>query len=468
VLNFVAVLAGTGLCAWLLFLRHPGAAKILSASRWMLLAWGFLILVHYFSPITYLNLGLSWFTWLYCALWLGSFILGESVDFTIGAKPQAVRAPKLSMHCSARGMQVLTLFAFLGAIILAYVRTQTVTASDFNSLIIELRATQVAQADSGLFKTVGTVLACGGLLVVLVEVCSAVRNQTRITLRAGFALLAYLSVTVVTGGRPGAVLGTLSLFVAATAAVYLSGVGFAKFRLVLLVGAFVVVTSLGYIMFVVSARTSEYTGGMDNKISGMNLLWAADLKPEFREGLRPFGVLGDTVIESFYYMSIQLYGLDYTLEHYRGPFGFGFTEFPYVARRVESLFGVAILDPSLDANDRMFEERGIWPHIFLTGVYSTFFDFGLVLSIPFVFVCGRLARRTRMRALQSGTPFSISLQALVCSGAAWTIIGSPFGEQSWAFPCLWFLLLPALAKAGDVLCLLSSPAAVSARQRRRV
>ena len=119
----------------------------------------------------------------------------------------------------------------------------------------------------------------------------------------------------------------------------------------------------------------------------------------------------------------------------------GGLEFAVFARRVENLFGIQILDPADKSDEAMFARVGFNPHFFRTAVHSTFTDFGLVMGILFVFLCGALSRRARIRALQSKEPFSIALQALICSGATFTVISSPFEEGTFFFPLLWFIAI---------------------------
>lgn len=437
--NFLGVVCGTVIFAWALFIRRPSAGKMLSASRWMLFSWGMLFLVYCFSPITFLVLSVSWRVWAFSAVWVGSFVLADNVHFTLFVKSQSARAPLRAVTCTATNMRLCAMLAAVGALLLVYTHRQSLISGDSGSLMAQLRETQLQGEDLGVLTTVATVLACGGLPVVLVEASRAVQDQSKIQLRGWIGLLAYFVVTIITGGRPGFVLGALSLVIAVISSVKLSVLGFVRFRNILIVGVLVTITSIGYIVYVVSTRTIGYTGDMDSKITLVNSLLATDLDPGFRDSLKPFGVFGDTVVEVFYYLGTQFPGLDFALRHFRGPYGAGLHEVPYIARRLESISGTAILDPVVDAHNRMFEKIGVFPHFFDTAAGSTLRDFGVVLSFPFVFLSGVLSRRARYRALLSREPFSIALQALICTGAAWTIIMSPWEEQSWAFPLMWFI-----------------------------
>ena len=444
--NVLEVFIVTCIAAGLLFVRHPSAGKMLSASRWMLLSWSILLAVHCFSPITFIVMPVTWRTWLYAGFWVGTFILADNVRFSFFARSESVEQPRSGEICSRRSMRAYAALAVSGALLLIYTHRQAASSADSESVMSQLRDTQLEGDGMGMLGTVATVLACCGLVVALVETCRAVRDQRGIPLRAWFSLAAYLAVTILTGGRPGFVLGTLSLCIVAIASIQLSGLGFARFRKTLLAGGVVALASTGYIVFVVSTRTVGFAGDMDTKIALVNSLLGSSLDPQFRESLRPHGVIGDTVIESFYYLGPQFEGLDYGMQHYDGPHGGGLTEFPYLTRRIENLSGTKILDPINEAYNQMFEKIGIFPHFFATAAQNTSLDFGPFLSIPFVFVCGVLSRRTRLRALQQKAPMQIAMQGLICTGAAWTIIFSPLDEQSWSFPLIWVIVIPLISE----------------------
>ena len=447
--NVFEVFIVTCIAAGLLFVRNPSAGKMLSASRWMLMSWSILLAVRFFSPIRFLVMPVTWRTWLYGGIWVGTFVLADNVRFLLFSRARSARRPRGGNFYSRRSMQVYAALAVAGALMLIYTHRQAASSAKSESVMSQLRDTQLEGDGAGILITVATVLACCGLIVALVETCRAVREQRAIPLRAWFSLAAYLAVTILTGGRPGFVLGTLSLCIAAIASIQMSGLGFARFRKTLLAGCAIALASAGYIVFVVSTRTVGFAGDMDTKIALVNSLLGSSLDPRFRDSVRPYGVVGDTVIEAFYYLGPQFEGLDYALQHYEGPHGGGLTEFPYITRRIENLSGMKILDPINDAYNRMFEKIGIFPHFFATAAQNTSLDFGPFLSIPFVFLCGALSQRSRRRALDHREPLQIAMQALICTGAAWTIIFSPLDEQSWSFPLIWVIVIPIIGEAAS-------------------
>jgi len=456
--NLLIVIAGTFLSAWLLFLRGPSAGKTLNASRWMLFAWSMLVLVHISSPIRYLSLKLSLSTWMYCGLWIGTFIVADNVRFSIFPNKLST-GPRERREMPSRAIGTICVMAVAGMIVLAY-QSRSVASGD-EGLLAAFRDAQLAQLEGGegdLLKTIATVLACGGLVVALTDTSRAMLRGSRIPLRALIGFASYLSVTVFTAGRPGIVLGALSVFTAIVSSGFLGGSGKRNLKRVVVTGIVLFAVGGAYIAAVVSTRTTGWTGGMENKIDLMNEMGNSELSSRFRESLRPAGVLGDTVIESFYYLSPQLYGLQRSLNHYRGPMGWGAIEFAYIDRRIEAISNVRRFENVIDADAQSFEDVEVSPHFFQTAVQTTNLDFGRVLGLCFVFLCGVLSRRSRTRALDTHSPFAIGRQALICSGAAWSIIFSPFAEQSWSFPLLWFITIPIVFERGQsFLAALSRP-----------
>jgi len=442
--NFLGVFLGTGALAWILLIRRPSARKTLGASRWMLLAWGGLGLVHWLSPIEYLAYRLSTGTVLYCLLWIGFFVLGDRLGFTLRLKRRSIPMlkPPVIIRRSRWPTRAITMVAVAGMVYLGSASIGAVTLGGESGLA-NLRIAQTAGMNEGLIKTVAIVLACGGLVAFAVDLSSSILSNHRIRWWSRLGLLAYLSTYLLAAGRSGLVMGGISLLVVAAASLQFLRKRYRRLKSMLLLAALAFLLGAGYITLVV---TSRWIGTMDNKIVYMNALGQSRLDEGFRESLRPFGPVGDLVVEIFYYLSPQLYGLEHTLTYYRGGFGWGAVQFPYFTRRIEQVFNVNLLQRIVDADRMAFIRRGLAPNFFRTAVQTTFIDFGPVLALPFVGLCSFLAGRSRARAVRTQSPYAIALQGLVCAGAVWTIIFSPFVETGWAFPMLWLLVLGVLLK----------------------
>ena len=142
------------------------------------------------------------------------------------------------------------------------------------------------------------------------------------------------------GGRSGWILGGGSFLIVYVASRQLLRQRYKQARrltvLLLLVG----LVGASYVALVVTTRTQGWAGSIDDKIVYQNILNQSFLGEDFRESLRPSGPVGDVIIEGFYYLSPQLYGLEYSLQHYQGNWGWGVVQFPYFARRIEQVLDV--------------------------------------------------------------------------------------------------------------------------------
>lgn len=445
--NFLGVFLGTGALAWILFVRRPSAHKTLSASRWMLLAWGGLGLVHWLSPIEYLAYRLSTGTVLYCLLWIGFFVLGDRLGFKLRLKRRCIPMlrPTTTTRRRRRFTCVLTMVAVAGMIYLGSMAWRTVISGGV-SWFAGIRQAQLEAVGAGLVKTVAIILACGGLVAFAVDLSSSILSNRKVRWLSGLGLLAYLSVYLTTGGRLGLILGGVSLLAVMMASLQFLRTRYQWLKPMLFLIALGILLGGIYSASVAIGRTLGWSGTIDNKIAFLNLTYQSRLDEEFRESLRPFGVAGDLTIELFYYLSPQLYGLEHGLTYYRGNLGWGAVQFPYITRRIEQVFNVNLLQRIVDEDRIAFIQRGLAPNFFRTAVQTTSLDFGPVLALPFVGLCGFLAGRSHTRGMRTRSPYALALQGLVCAGATFTIIYSPFVEPGWAFPVLWLLVLRVLPK----------------------
>lgn len=450
-LNFLAVVVGLMILAWWLLIRKPKPEKTLAAWRWMVCAWGLLLLVHLFSPVQYLLYQLSISTVLYCALWVGVFVSGDELGYRFsrsrlpsGSQTTAF-ASTASTAYTYRAPRNLTVLSLIGLVILGI--SVGVDSVFLNGLdIAALRSAQLIGANEGIVKTVATFLASVGLVAFTVDLGFALLTNSNFHRFSFLGFGAYLGIYILLGGRSGWILGGGCFLVIVVASRQFLRQHYKQAKRLIALLLLVVLVGASYVAFVVTARTQGWYGSMDDKITYQNILNQSFLDEDFRESLRPFGPVGDAIIEVFYYLSPQLYGLEYSLQYYQGNWGWGVIQFPYFARRIEQILDVYWTQDVTDADQAPFEQLGLASNFFRTAVHSTFLDFGPVLSLLFVLGCGFLAGRTRSSAIHNPTPVSIALQALICSGAAWTIIFSPFMELGWAFPLIWFLVLKIIMK----------------------
>lgn len=438
-MNLILVAGGTTALVWVLFFLHPNARKTLSASRWMILAWGALLLVHIFSPITYHVYELSATTVIYALLWIGLFVLGDIVGANrLGGPSRALRLPVFVWWQKLPQRRLVTAVTFLSILGIIYLTLSSRGLSSVTDLA-QLRQIQVTGAQSGLGKTVATILAAGGLIAYGIELSTAILTNRRIRPIAWIALMAYFAMYYLSAGRSGMVLGGLTILTVMLSSLQIRRGRYRFARHLFAAFGILLLLIFAYVTLIVTTRTNGWAGTMDNKIMYINVLQHSELDTSFRESLRPLGSAGDTVIEVFFYLAPQLYGFEHSVDQYSGPMGFGTVQFPYVTRRLEQLFGIDLLQPIIDADQMSYEKFDLAPNFFRTALHTTFLDFGLLGGLIFSIINGFLAGRVRRTALRLRSPLWITLQGLICAGAAWTIIFSPYVEQGWAFPLILIL-----------------------------
>lgn len=435
-INFITITIVMIVAIYFLFFYHHTPLKTLSAARWMILTWLFLFVIHIVSPVQFLSFTLSYTTIIYCIAWVIVFCIGERFGFFINYSNNSRK--QIQIRLTYKNIIFMVLCAFIGMLGLAY---SSVNSLDLVSNMGDLRDLQLEGEQSGILKTASTFMACIGLVAFLIATSVSILNNNKLTKFSFIGLAAYFSVTFFTAGRSGVIFGIISIFVVFIASLQLSIHENTKIKSLLINFLFILILGVFYIMYVVSTRTTGWTGSMDIKISLINNMLQSSLDENFRESLRSYGAFGDMIIEIFYYLSPQIYGLEHAIKFYDGNFGLGAVQFPYFTRRFENVFQTEILNHIYDADKATYENWGLAANFFRTAVHTTYLDFGLVFSLFFVFITGIFAGRIRKISLTSKSPFYIAFQGLICAGSAWTIIFSPFVEQSWAFPILFFIII---------------------------
>lgn len=441
--NFLAVIVGLMILVGLLLIRKPKSEKTLAAWRWMVCAWGLLMLVHLFSPIQYQAFSLSISTILYCALWVGVFVVGDELGYRSSGSlslPSRQTMVFTSTAYTYRLTKNLTVLSLIGLAILGIsVGAGSIFSGGLD--LATLREAQLTGANEGIVKTIATFLTTVGLVAFTLDLGHALLTNSGFRKFSLMGFGAYLCIYILVGGRSGWILGGGSILVIFVASRQFLRRRYTHNKQLVALLLLVALAGSSYIALVVTTRTQGWYGNMDDKIVYQSILGQSYLDENFRESLRPFGPAGDVIIEVFYYLSPQLYGLEYSLHNYQGNWGWSLIQFPYVARRIEQALGVNWIQDINDADEAPFRQLNLAPNFFRTAAHSTFLDFGPILGFLFVLVCGFLAGRTRSNAIHNPTPITIALQALICPGAAWTIIFSPFIELGWAFPIMWLLIL---------------------------
>jgi len=445
VTSVLTVLGGQALLVYLLFLRPGGVRPASAAWRWMVMAWGSLALTSLTTPIRIERLSLSGSTAVYVTLWILCFTYGDHLGYRYGQLPEGTPSDAQPVEEGmARLSNWLLLASGLGAIGFGHLMLSEVDSFEAAGVLAELRQIQL-ETDQGGLRTVYQVLAFAGLPASLVLVARSLRQDLPVPLHAWTGVLFSISIYFLSAGRQGIAISSIALIVTIVGQAGRRPTPYAHVRSIALPLLAVFGLFVGYFAYNVSTRS---TGGgtMDDKLAMIERVYGIYVSESFRTSIAPLGSLGDTFTELYGYFGTQLPGLSASLEGYRGGHDLGLVLIPYVSRRLEWLTGLDVLGPASAAQQEVFANLGIPGNFFQSAVQSTFQSFGRWGALVFIFACGYLAGKTRRRLEHDPAASRVVLQAMICSGAAFTIVFSPTQENGWAFPVLWLLVMPALAR----------------------
>lgn len=482
-LSLLAVVVGAGVVAWFLFMREPCASNTLSASRWLLLAWSFIFLMALFSPVQFYQLGVSLATVGYCLAWIGSFCLGDLFGFRRRAsqfRTAAFQRIPVWSHRASRRAIILDICSGAGLLYMAYAMiVRTIRGADGVSIAATLRISNAV--DGSFVFTLMAFCAFAGLVTATVRLSAAILSGRRIGYRPLMGMLCFGAPYVAMAGRHVVLITLVTLTVVIGASIQIRQVHYRYLSAMVRGMVGFLVLAVLYTTAIITGRTVNWSGTVDNKIRLMSLMFRGTLDKDVVESLRPMGPLFPMAVETYLYFTPQLYMLDKALwSSGNTPYAWGVYEFPYISRRIAQVTGVDVFGDAVQRAESVYTDDGLSPHMFVTAAFDTWFDFGLGLGLVFVFACGYLTGRSRCLAVSNGSPAMIALQGLMCAGAVMTILYSPFSECGFAFPLIWHLatgrhlLVPGSATTGPIdagtrlkIRVMEPPVAPPRRRERR-
>jgi hypothetical protein len=463
VIQIAILLAGTALLAFVLFVRAPQPDAIQSSWRWMIFAWGIFTLFALTSPVTYDRMAASPWTIVYLGLWVLAFVLGDRWAYRRGeeihpvvpgapvpasASPRAEDGAMEGATAHRRGelllFRILIALSIAGAGGFIYVMLSAVDR-DAGALLAELRQLLVDGEIASPGATALQLLASAGLPVALILIADAIRQGRPVPLLAWFGILASESIYMTTAGRQGLAFASFASIVTVVASFAQRTTPYLHRRSLFGPLVAVLLVFAGYFVYNVATR-GTVDGDMDAKLEMIERVYGAYVDPEFRESVRPLGSLGDTACELYLYLGTQLPGLTALLREYRPGPDLGLGLVPFFTRRLESLTGLALLEPIYEGQKEVFINMGMPGNFYLTAAGSTFESFGGVGALLVVWAVGALCGWHRRRVQASPIGRVLAIQALLCAGAMFTIIYWPTIEAGFSFPLLWLLVLPLLLR----------------------
>lgn len=459
-IQIAIVLGGSALLVYALFVRARQPDAILSSWRWMLSTWGLLTLFGLTSPVSYDRMSTDPWTVVYLVLWVASYVLGDVWAYRRATarhplappeRPGPVPAAPDAQEAQPGAAEpllfhLLIALSVVGAAGFGYLMLSSVGADDSVGLLAELRDLQVAGEVSSPGATVLQLMAFSGLPVALILIANAIRRGLPVPLLVWLGIMSSASVYMTTAGRQGLVITSFACIATVVSSFALGKAPYAHRRSLFAPLAGVLLIFAGYFVYNVATR-GTVDGDMDIKLEMIERVYGAYVDPGFRESVRPLGSLGDTACELYLYLGTQLPGLSALLREYRVGLDFGIGLVPYFTRRLESLLGLNLLDPIYNGQKDVFLNMGMPGNFFLTAAGSTFESFGTWGGLLVVWAAGAVAGWHRRRVQRAPTGQGLAVQAMLCAGAAFTIIFSPTIEAGWAFPMLWLLVIAWLGRS---------------------
>lgn len=461
-IQILILLAGTALLAFLLFVRAQQPDAIQSAWRWLLFTWGIFTLFALTSPVSYDRMSASPWTVVYLAAWVLAFVLGDRWGHRREPtrRPQAPEASEASAPTRLRAedgsteegttrggrepllFKILILLSIAGAGGFAHLMLSAVDR-DGGALLAELRQLMIDGDVASPEATALQFLASAGLPVGLILIANAIREDRPVPLLAWVGVLASESIYMTTAGRQGLAIASVAAIITVVSSFAQRATPYLHRRSLFAPLAGVLLVFSAYFVYNVATR-GTVDGDMDAKLEMIERVYGAYVDPGFRESVRPLGSLGDTACELYLYLGTQLPGLTALLRDYRPGPDFGLGLVPFFTRRVESLTGLALLEPIYEGQKDVFVNMGMPGNFYLTAAGSTFESFGAFGALLVVWAVGALSGWNRRRLQSAPTGQGLAMQALLCAGAGFTIIYWPTIEAGFAFPVFWLLLLPFL------------------------
>ena len=410
--------------------KRSSSNKILSMSLWLYLAYGFLLITHFFSGIEY-TFGDIYRVLPYFLGCIFLLLLGHRIGRTLQLK-----AINKNFHVKVK---TLGFISVLGSIVFIY-DIYRLNSINFGSRIEDLAVSPIG--------VLGNALSGFSLLVWLYSLYYYKVEKIKIPVIAYFSVLSYVAGGILSAGRQAIIILLISSLILLIWGSKKNkenlknnpSLGVARnpkpWGFYILLSVFV-----GYFLFIsqvrsglsdLSAKISVYEKGFNSTTSDKTLNTANNL-----------GGLSDIYIEGIYYYSHELIRLDLLYQYYDYPPIFGLFQMSYIERRLQWLVGKQG-EASWEEVEFSLEEKGRFSsHTWSTFVGDYIVDFGRFGALIASFWTGYIAGIFYRRYKQNVCPKSIIRQTVICTGIVFSIQFSPVSELIYFIPLLFssFLVL---------------------------
>ena len=386
---------------------------------WLIISYSFLFLVHLFSGISF-NVGnpirILPYVILCLLLLLIGYKIGRSVNMVSYSNSIKIRLSKL------------TFLSIFGVIIYLF------DLFRLNTINFGLR---IDDLQISIIGVIGNVLASLGIIVWLSSLYYNNIFNVKIPFSSYICSLCFVLGGVISAGRQAIIL----LFLSSLIMVLWSSKkrkeinpNKIKRKKKSLPWGILVILSLFISYFVMISSFRSGILDIDDKIEMFEKTSNAKVNEKTRTDIVNLGLFSHTYLEGLYYYSHQMTRLDLLFQNYDYYPLLGLSQFHYLERRVQWLFGKQG-DISWQEQEDAIEQKGRFSShtwgTFITDYIVDFGRFGALLACLFTgFLLGVVYQNLKNKE----TNEKVIQHCLIISGVIFSIQFSPISELIWAFP----------------------------------
>lgn len=404
-------------------IKKQSSISILKMPFWLIISYSFLFLVHLFSGISF-NVGYPLRILPYVTLCLLLLLIGYKIGRSVNM---------VSYSNSIKiGLSKLTFLSIFGATIYLFdlFRLNTI---NFGFRIDDLQVSIIG--------VIGNVLASLGIIVWLSSLYYNKIFYVKIPFSSYMCSLCFVLGGVISAGRQAIILLFLtSLIMVLWSSKKIKEINPNKIKIKKksFPWGILVIMSLIISYFAMISSIRSGISNIDDKIKMFEKTSNSKFSEETINDIDNLGLLSDVYVEGLFYYSHQMTRLDLFFQNYDYYPLLGLSQFHYLERRVQWLFGKQS-DISWQKQEVAIVQKGGFSlHTWGTFITDYIVDFGRFGALLACLFTGVLLGSVYENLKNKETHTKVIQHCLIISGVIFSIQFSPFHELIWTFP-LFFI-----------------------------